>query len=58
MLYLKKQFLNMKIRLQDDFLLVLNNQVDYISRNKPAAAIKCKKDLLLNLKKDLQSPFH
>jgi plasmid stabilization system protein ParE len=48
----------MKIRLQDDFLFVLNNQVDYISRDKPAAARKFKKDLLLNLKKDLQSPFH
>ncbi|OAB29006.1 ParE toxin of type II toxin-antitoxin system, parDE [Flavobacterium fryxellicola] len=48
----------MKIRLQDDFLFVLNNQVDYISRDKPAAARKFKSELLKNIKKDLKYPFH
>jgi plasmid stabilization system protein ParE len=48
----------MRIRLQDDFLVVLNNQVDYISRDKPVAARKFKNDLLKNIKKDLKQPFH
>lgn len=56
--YLRKQFLSMKIRLQDDFLFALNVQIAYISKDKPAAARKFKRDLLLNLKKDLQSPFY
>lgn len=58
MRYLREQFLSMRIRLQDDFLVVLNNQVDYISRDKPVAARKFKNDLLKNIKKDLKQPFH
>jgi plasmid stabilization system protein ParE len=48
----------MRIRLQDDFLLALNNQVDYISREKPIVARKFKNDLLKNIRKDLKQPFH
>jgi plasmid stabilization system protein ParE len=55
---LRKQFLSMRIRLQDDFLLALNNQVDYISREKPIVARKFKNDLLKNIRKDLKQPFH
>ena len=48
----------MIIRLQDDFLFALNNQVMYILKDKPLAARKFKTDLLRNLKKDLKQPFH
>ena len=58
MQYWRKRFLSMRIRLQDDFLLSLKNQVDYISRDKPIAARKFKNDLLKNIKKDLKQPFH
>ena len=36
----------------------LREQVNYISKDKPIAAKKFKKDLILSLKKDLQNPFH
>ncbi|WP_348825243.1 type II toxin-antitoxin system RelE/ParE family toxin [Flavobacterium aestuarii] len=48
----------MRIRLQEDFLFELNNQVHYISKDKPIAARKFKTDLLKNIKKDLVRPFH
>ena len=48
----------MIIRLQDDFLFALNNQVMYILKDKPLATRKFKTDLLRNLKKDLKQPFH
>lgn len=47
----------MKVRLSSFFLSDLKNQVDYISLDKPLAAKKFKKDLIINLKKDLKSPF-
>lgn len=55
---LKEQLLNMKIEFQEDFLFELNNQVDYISKDKPVAARKFKNDLLQSIRKDLKQPFH
>ena len=48
----------MKIKLQEEFLFELNNQVRYISKDKPVAARKFKSDLLRNIKKDLKNPLH
>ncbi|MBA0883699.1 type II toxin-antitoxin system RelE/ParE family toxin [Flavobacterium undicola] len=48
----------MKIKLQEDFLFELNNQIYYISKDKPVAARKFKSDLLRNIKKDLKNPLH
>lgn len=48
----------MKIRFEKDFLLALNEQVEYIAKDKPRAARKFKSDLIKNLRKDLKSPFH
>lgn len=36
----------------------LNDQVHYISKDKPFAARKFKTDLLRNIRKDLKDPFH
>ena len=58
MLYLKKQFLKMRIRLQEDFLTELNNQVEYISRDKPVAARRFKSEFLKSIKNDLKHPFY
>ena len=48
----------MKIRFTDDFFFLLNEQVQYISLDKPFAAKKFKKDLIQNLKRNLVFPFH
>jgi mRNA-degrading endonuclease RelE of RelBE toxin-antitoxin system len=48
----------MKIEIASEFLFLLENQVRYIAYDKPLAAKKFKKDLLLNIKKDLIHPFH
>ncbi|MFY7742532.1 MAG: type II toxin-antitoxin system RelE/ParE family toxin [Flavobacterium sp.] len=48
----------MKIRFEKDFLLALNEQVEYIAKDKPKAARKFKTDLIKNLRKDLNRPFH
>ena len=58
MQYSKKQFLSMIIKFQEEFLFELNDQVHYILKDKPVAAIKFKNDLLKNIKKDLKQPFH
>ncbi len=42
----------------DDFLFQLNDQVHYISKDKPLAARKFKTDLLRNIRKDLKHPFN
>ena len=55
---LKKQFLSMRIKFQEEFFSELNDQVHYISKDKPIAARKFKTDLLRNIKKDLTKPFH
>ena len=48
----------MKINFSHFFLQDLEHQVYYISKNKPFAAKKFKKDLLALIKKDLKFPFH
>lgn len=53
-----KHFLNMTIKISNEFLKLLKDQVRYIYKDKPRAALKFRKDLLKNLKKDLKHPFH
>ncbi|SNR55961.1 type II toxin-antitoxin system RelE/ParE family toxin [Flavobacterium sp. ov086] len=48
----------MKVSFTTEFILSINEQVDYIARDKPIAARKFKNDLLKKLKKDLVNPFH
>lgn len=48
----------MKISFTDEFVVLLNQQIIYISKDKPKAARKFKKELLLNLKKDLKFPLN
>ena len=48
----------MKIRFTDDFYYLLNQQLEYIAKDKPLAARKFKKDLIIAIKKDLNSPFN
>ena len=48
----------MKVRIEEDFLFALENQVHFIAKDKPQAAKKFKSDLLQKLKKDLMFPFH
>jgi plasmid stabilization system protein ParE len=47
----------MRIKFQEEFLFELNNQIHYISKDKPVAARKFKSDLLRNIKKDLKNPL-
>ncbi len=48
----------MKINFTKLYISDLDNQVYYISADKPVAAKKFKQDLIRNLKKDLKNPFH
>jgi len=48
----------MKISFSDGFVDSLLDQVDYIAKDKPAAARKFKNDLLKNLLRDLEQPFN
>jgi plasmid stabilization system protein ParE len=48
----------MKISFDQTFLDLLSDQVKYIAKDKPLAAKKFKKDLIKNLKKDLQFPYN
>ena len=48
----------MKISFTNEFLVLLNEQIIYISKDKPKAAKKFKKELLLNLNKDLKFPYN
>jgi mRNA-degrading endonuclease RelE of RelBE toxin-antitoxin system len=48
----------MKVSFEEKFIEKLNNQVRYISKDKPQAARKFKSDLIKNLRKDLKQPFH
>ena len=43
----------MKIRFTDDFYYFLNQQLEYIAKDKPLAALAARK-----FKKDLNSPFN
>lgn len=46
----------MKIKFDNNFLNLVNEQVRYIAIDKPIAAKKFKVDLVQHLKKDLQYP--
>lgn len=48
----------MTIKISKAFLELLKEQVHYIYKDKPKAALKFRKDLLNNIKKDLKHPFH
>ncbi len=48
----------MKIKFDDNFLYLVNDQVIYIAKDKPLAAKKFKVDLIRHLKKDLQLPYN
>ena len=48
----------MTVKVSNEFLKLLTNQVRYIYKDKPKAALKFRKDLLKNIKKDLTNPFH
>lgn len=48
----------MTIKISKTFLELLKEQVKYIYKDKPKAALKFRKDLLNNIKKDLRHPFH
>ena len=47
----------MKIKLTIEFNYDLNDIVDFISKDKPLAARKFKKDLIKKLNSDLLNPF-
>ncbi len=48
----------MIIKFSKVFQLDLIDQVRYIYKDKPRAALKFRKDLIKNIKKDLKHPFH
>lgn len=48
----------MIVKISNEFLKTLTLQVHYIYKDKPRAALKFRKDLLKNIKKDLKHPFH
>ena len=48
----------MIVSISIEFLKLLTEQVRYIYKDKPRAALKFRKDLLKNIKKDLKQPFH
>ena len=48
----------MKIKFSDDFYFFLAEIVRFISKGKPLAARKFKKDLINAIKKDLKFPFN
>jgi mRNA-degrading endonuclease RelE of RelBE toxin-antitoxin system len=58
MQFLMKHFQNMIDSISNEFRKLLTDQVRYIYKDKPRAALKFRKDLLKNIKKDLKQPFH
>ncbi|KAF2517799.1 type II toxin-antitoxin system RelE/ParE family toxin [Flavobacterium foetidum] len=48
----------MTIKISETFLELLKDQVRYIYKDKPKAALKFRRDFLKNIKKDLKHPFH
>jgi hypothetical protein len=48
----------MKVSFEEKFIIALNDQVRYISKDKPISSRKFKNELIKNLKKDLKSPYH
>jgi hypothetical protein len=47
----------MRIKLEEDFLYGLENQLEFIAKDKPKTAKKFKNELLNKLKKELQKPL-
>ena len=47
----------MTIKLSKQFQLDLISQVHFIYKDKPQAALKFRKDIIKNLRKDLKHPF-
>ena len=48
----------MIVSISNEFLKLLTSQVRFIYKDKPRAALKFRKELLKNIKKDLKQPFH
>lgn len=48
----------MTIKFSKVYQLDVIDQVRYIYKDKPRAALKFRKDLIKNIKKDLKHPFH
>ncbi len=48
----------MIVSISIEFRKSLTEQVRYIYKDKPGAALKFRKDILRNIKKDLKQPFH
>ena len=48
----------MIVSISNEILKLLTEQVRYIYKDKPRAALKFRKDLLKNIKKDLKQPFN
>ena len=48
----------MTVNILDEYLDLLINQVEFIYRDKPKAALKFWKDIIKNLKKDLKQPYN
>ncbi len=48
----------MTISFSNEFVKSLTKQIRFIYQDKPKAALKFRKDLLKNIKKDLKYPFH
>lgn len=48
----------MTIKFSKVFQLDVIDQVRYTYKDKPRAALKFRKDLIKNIKKDLKHPFH
>lgn len=47
----------MTVNISNEFLKLLTEQVLYIYKDKPRAALKFRKELLRNIKKDVKQPF-
>ncbi len=47
----------MKVKISDDFVQKLNNQIEYIARDKPVAARKLKLAILTGIKKLARHPY-
>lgn len=48
----------MTVKISNEFLKLLTAQVRFIYKDKLRVALKFRKDLLKNIKKDLKQPFH
>lgn len=48
----------MKIKFSEDFYFLLNEIIDFIAKDKPLAARKFKKDIIIAIKKDLKFPYN